>query len=148
MKHNWKRNSSPLTLFISPHLNIPHRNFFNRKNFNFIIAKRKSSSYNKFFTNLIGKKPLLYLILLYLYKKEKTFGFPTNDPWASPMLHLPQFSHIKCLYNLKYITIKQTNKALRWRAPLDCSRTSSMLKLLRQCFRTQKVRENEYWFQI
>ena len=68
-----------------------------------------------------------------LIQKAKTFGLPPNDPWASPTFHLPQLSHIQCLYNLQYITFKQTNKALKWRAPLDCSGTSSMLRLLMQC---------------
>ena len=70
MKHSWKWNSSPSTLFISSHFNIPHSTFSNRQNCNFIIAKRSSSSYNKKFTSFSGKNPHFCLTLPYLYQWE------------------------------------------------------------------------------
>ena len=81
MKHSWKRNSSPSTLFISPHLNIPHNTFSNRQNCNYIIAKRNSSSYNKFFTSLTGKNPPFPLTFLNLYKNQQNLWVPPLDSW-------------------------------------------------------------------
>ena len=108
MKHSWKWNSSPSTLFISPHLNIPHNTFSNRQNCNYIIAKRNSSSYNKFFTSLTGKKPLFPLTFVYLYKNQlKTFGLPPNR-FNLIVLSSCECSWFKCYVSDKHFYENET----------------------------------------
>ena len=76
MKHNWKRNSSLSTLFISSHLNIPHNTFSNRQKVvilllqNEIVPLTTSSSQVS-----LGKIPPS-IQFSYIYTKEKLLGFP------------------------------------------------------------------------
>ena len=95
-----------------------HGPFSNRQT-KLFIAKWSSSSYNKS-SSLTGKKPLLCLSSLVLYKKTKMLGFP-KVTFGLPNVPIS-------LYPLQNITFyKVWPVLLIWRGSLGLPKISSML---------------------
>ena len=116
--------------------------FSNRKNCNYILQNEivpltmcsHKSNWEKVLS--LSNCPILI-------QKAKLLGCPQMTPGLPQRFISQNLSYIECSYNLQYITFKQTNKALKWRAPLDYLGTFSMLGLLMRYSQIQKARENE-----